>query len=223
LLPRLPPRGLPRINGRQVKPAHSPACIQAQSPRRTNPAPLCLVKPIPPLKAAPAAETAQEAPPAKPAPAAELLYPDKPVTRGFVDFAEAPAAPGSINLDLSIIESGPDMTPEGDKQRADLVAAFEAAGAGRTLAQEVFLDAFAASKPAFRRVSQEAGTAELKALWGDRYEAKVAAARALVAKAAEKNPQVIPFLNQTKLGNGPKFIRKLAARAAAEATRKQKR
>lgn len=115
------------------------------------------------------------------------------------------------------------MTPESEKERADLVAAFEAAGAGPTPAQEAFLDAFAASKPAFRRVSQEAGTAELKALWGDRYEAKVAAARALVAKAAEKNPQVIPFLNQAKLGNGPKFIRKLAARAAAEATRKQKR
>ncbi len=192
-------------------------------PPEDKPGAAAPVQADPAAQAAPVAETAAPASAAKPAPAAELLYPDKPATRGFVDFAEAPAAPGAINLDLTLIESGLDMTPEGNKQRADLVAAFEAAGAGATLARELFLDGFAASKPAYRQVNQEAGTAELKALWGDRYDAKVAAARDLVAKAAAKNPQVIEFLNQTKLGNDPKFIRKLAARAAAEVTRRGKR
>jgi hypothetical protein len=171
------------------------------------------------------ADPGTETPPAGPSSAADLLYPEKPATRGFVDFGELPAEPGTMLLDTSIIEkvgTGIDMSAQGEKERADLIAAFEHAGAGQSLAQEVYLDAFYASRPTYKQISQEAGVAELKALWGDRYDAKVAAARELVRKAAEKNPQVTEFLNQTKLGNDPKFIRKLAARAAAEARKGRK-
>lgn len=109
------------------------------------------------------------------------------------------------------------MSEEGVKERADLVSTFAHLGVGKSVAQEIAIDCYHASTPAYKPVSQEAGMAELKALWGDRYDAQIAAAQALIRKAAEKNPSVIEFLNRTKLGNDPKFIRKAAARAAAEA------
>lgn len=172
---------------------------------------------------APEVHAATEPSTIKSAPNAETLYPEKPPTRGFVDFAELPAKPGSIRLDTSLIKTEVDMTDQGERERADLVAAFEHAGAGQSLAQELYLDAVGANKSTYRQASPESAMAELKALWGDRYDAKVAAARELVRKAAEKNPEITEFLNRTKLGNDPKFIRKLAARAAAEATRRPKK
>jgi hypothetical protein len=51
--------------------------------------------------------------------------------------------------------------------------------------------------------------AELKAQWGNRYDSKIAAAQALIRKAAEKNPNVIEFLNRTKLGNDPSSLGRL--------------
>ncbi|HVC59991.1 MAG TPA: hypothetical protein VND19_06460 [Acetobacteraceae bacterium] len=169
----------------------------------------------PPLAPAPPqAPEAGTAPPSN----AHLLYLDQPPTlSGLVQWSEPPAASAAeIKLDISMYDHA-DTSPAGDAARAKLAEAMVAAGAGPTLAREFFADAARAARPGYQRTTAEACTAQLREQWGARYEAKMAGAMQLVRTAAAVDPQIGDFLRSTGLGNDPAFIRKLAARAAAQA------
>ena len=166
------------------------------------------------------APTPPQAPEAGTAPpsGAELLYQDQPPTiSGMVQWSEPPAASAAeIKFDVSLHDHA-DTSPAGDAARAKLAEAMVAAGAGPTLAREFFADAARAAKPGYQRTTAEACTAQLREQWGARYDAKMAGVMQLVRTAAAVDPQIGDFLRSTGLGNDPAFIRKLAARAAAQA------
>lgn len=134
-------------------------------------------------------------------------------TREPVRWDEAAARDGSqIRFTLPLGEL--DRTDAGDAERAKLAAAMAHAGAGNSIANELYRDVIAASRPNYAPATPDAGLAGLREAWGSGFDANLTAARALVAKAAQKDPSIIPYLERTGLGNDPAFIRKIAARAA---------
>ncbi|HTJ91243.1 MAG TPA: hypothetical protein VL356_13845 [Acidocella sp.] len=146
---------------------------------------------------------------------AASLYGSSVETRGHVDWREAAAKTAAeIQLHTTFMPHA-DKSPEGDAARAKLAEAFVAAGAGQTVARELFADAAAAAKPGYTPPSAAAAEAELRQLWGSQYETKINGAAELVRKAAAVDPSITEFLERTGLGNDPKFIRKVAARIAA--------
>jgi hypothetical protein len=108
-----------------------------------------------------------------------------------------------------------DQTEAGNAARATLADAMAAAGAGPAFAREVYGDVIRASAIGYAPPTPDAAVKELRAVWGKDFDANAKAARALVAKAAKRDPAIVPFLERTGLGNDPAFIRKLATRAAA--------
>ena len=179
-----------------------------------------------PAAAAPTAPVAQPAPvaPAPPASSsaedvrvpAEAMY--APVlTRGLVQWDEAPAAPEQFELPAA--PGVLDYSEEGRAAMARLRDGLAAAGAGVTVARELFGDAVRAQQDARWVVSRENAEQQLRQHFGARYEAQVEAARGLVQRAAARCPEIIPFLERTGLGNSPEFVRKLAAAAGKRARR----
>lgn len=139
---------------------------------------------------------------------AAALYAPAP-TRGLVDWNEPPAQPAEYQF-----QAPPGVLDTSDAGRAALDRLRQGlaeAGAGRTLAKELFSDAVRAQQEGRRPMSRDAAEAELRQQFGARYEAKVAAARDLVQRAARRCPEIVPFLERTGLGNSPEFVRKLAA------------
>ena len=134
------------------------------------------------------------------------------LTRGLVDWSE-PAAQAA-EYDLQAPPGVLDASDEGRAALGRLREGLAEAGAGPTLARELFGDAIRAHQEGRPVASRERAEAELRSHFGARYDAEVAAARGLVQRAAAKCPDIIPFLERTGLGNDPTFIRKLAARAA---------
>jgi hypothetical protein len=55
--------------------------------------------------------------------------------------------------------------------------------------EEIYLDAYSASAPTYKSSNQEAGMAELKPLWGDRYDCKSADAQTLIKESRREKPQ----------------------------------
>jgi hypothetical protein len=148
---------------------------------------------------------------------AASLYFDDVKTRNPVRWDEPALTKASdVQLDISLMKNA-DTSAEGDAARAKLSEALVAAGAGQTLAKELYADAGRAALDTYKAPSRESSEAELKALWGRAYETKIADAAALVQKAAKVDPSIIGFLERTGLGNDPAFIRKIANRAAAQA------
>ena len=176
-----------------------------------------------PAAAAPAAPVAQPAPVATVAPAppasspaedvrdpAEALY--APVlTRGLVQWDEAPAAPEQFELPAA--PGVLDYSEEGRAAMARLRDGLAAAGAGVTVARELFGDAIRAAQDTRWVVPRHQAETQLRQHFGALYEAQVGAAQALVQRAAARCPEIIPFLESTGLGNSPEFIRKLAVAA----------
>lgn len=198
-------------------------------------APTIATQPQPPAQAtqqraqeAPRDAAADEGEPVAPTPAeqpgaARQLYDDNPPTGRKVVWDEAAVAKADeIVLDHSLYAHA-DKSEEGDKARAKLAEAFAAAGAGPTIAAELFADAMRAARGTYKPTSTEDAAKELRERWGDQFQSKIDACRQLVQKAAAKDPSVIQFLDHTGLGNDPLFIRKIAARIAAqENARKRK-
>jgi len=185
-----------------AKPAEpAPAAIMPEMPARATPAPAASPA-APPV----AAEVAKQ-PDAR-----ASLYDDNPTTREPVRWNEEPARDGrAISFD---VPGDADLTDTGDAERATLAAAMAHAGAGQSLGRELYRDVMAASRENYSRVAPDAGVAALRETWGGSFDRNIAAARALVAKAAERDPSIIGYLERTGLGNDPAFIRKIAARAA---------
>ncbi|MGF6230524.1 hypothetical protein QFZ27_004479 [Inquilinus ginsengisoli] len=187
-----------------------PSAAPAEAAKLSEPAPsVPVVTTAPVVKPGPA-------PADDPVPesaAATLYEPAPPPTREYVRFDEPPATPGSISL-AAPSDEGWDLTAEGDAARARAADAMVAAGAGTTFAQEAWRDVVAASRPDYQLVAQDVALAQLRQDWGPKFEANVAAAQRLVQAAAQKDPTIVSYLEQTGLGNDPAFIRKLAARAA---------
>lgn len=65
------------------------------------------------------------------------------------------------------------------------------------------------------RTTPAAAQAALQAEWGERYEAKMAAANAYIDEWAMRWPAVKPWLQLSALGNSPAFIKTIAGLAAA--------
>jgi hypothetical protein len=174
------------------------------APSATTPA----AETVAPASEAPiAAETGTEEEAAKP-------FVEIPETRLNVAWDEPKASPGSVTLAPLARDEGWDLSTKGEAERSTAADAMIAAGAGSTFAQEVFRDVAAAYRPDFQRVTPEASIGQLQKEWGANYAVNIAAAQALVQKAAVKDPSIISHLERTGLGNDPAFIRKLAAYAA---------
>jgi hypothetical protein len=89
-----------------------------------------------------------------------------------------------------------------------------AAGAGPSLARELWADAMRAERNRVTTTTAEASE-QLRDRWGPKAEAKVAAARDLIGKAIAKCPEIGTWLDRTGLGNDVNFIVKLSKRADA--------
>lgn len=176
------------------------------------PAAVVAVAPVPPPAPAPAA-TVEAAPPAAadraPISAADFYAPV--VTRGSVDWTEPTAEPGQF--DMQAPYGLLDQSDEGQAALARLRDGLAAAGAGVTVARELFGDAIRAAQDTRWVVPREQAETQLREHFGARYDAQIDAAQALVQRAAARCPEIIPFLESTGLGNSPEFIRKLAAAA----------
>lgn len=144
-------------------------------------------------------------------PTADALYDRQIDTRTFVRWDEQPASAREIRLQAPI---GDNATPEVLAERARFVEGLAAAGAGPTIAAELWADALAANSRPITTTADQC-VAELRRTYGAAAETKLAAARALLAKVATVYPGVIQHLDRTGLGNSPEFIRKIAARASA--------
>lgn len=170
-----------------------------------------------PATEAPMAAKPEASPPSGPSAAADLLFNDDPPTEDHVDWNEAGAATAAeLGLDWTPHNGNGPVSAEVQAERDGFEAACIAAGAGPTFAKEVMASAAAASKESYQPATQDAAMTELQALWGDRTGEKVNSARELIQKAAAVNPAIIDYLERTGLGNDPKFIRQMAARAAAQ-------
>jgi hypothetical protein len=133
-------------------------------------------------------------------------------TQGAVDWNEpaAQAADYQLQAPAGVL----DMSPVGQDALARLREGFAEAGAGKTLAAELFSDAVRAQQGQSFTVGRASAEADLRREWGGRYDAKVAAAQGLIRRVATRCPEVVGFLERTGLGNDPAFIRKIAAAAA---------
>ena len=92
-------------------------------------------------------------------------------------------------------------------------AALIAAEVGHTLAGSFIQQATVAMRNPITTTPEQAETA-LRQKFGSSADAKLAAARGMIEKAAERWPAVWDFLDRTGLGNSPRLIEQLAARAA---------
>ncbi|MGI4798432.1 MAG: hypothetical protein ACRYF2_04050 [Janthinobacterium lividum] len=145
----------------------------------------------------------------EPVSAADIYAPV--LTRGSVDWTEPTAEPGQFDLQAPY-----GLLDQSDEVRAALARlrdGLAAAGAGVTVARELFGDAIRAAQDTRWVVPREQAETQLRQHFGARYDAQVGAAQALVQRAAARCPKIIPFLEQTGLGNSPEFIRKLAVAA----------
>ena len=151
--------------------------------------------------------------------AAQQLYGERVETRGLVDWKEAPAADAKgLSLDdvPANVRAG---TPE-EFQAASMRfrEGLIAAGAGPTMANEIWRDAIAAVQEPVRTTKAQA-EATLRAKWGGAYQQNLAAARGLIAKAAAVCPEIMTTLQRTGLQNSPELALKLAKWAGEQRAR----
>ena len=145
----------------------------------------------------------------------QRMYGDAVSTNSNVEWEED-AAPGAAHYDLAELpvdlrHPDPDVYAAGQAQfREGLLAA----GAGPSLARELWGDAIRAERNPIRTTASEA-SAQLRNRWGPKTDAKVAAARDLIGKAIAKCPEIKTALERTGLGNDVNFIVKLSKRADA--------
>ena len=143
--------------------------------------------------------------------AADLYGPSAP-TRGYVDWAE-PAAQAR-DYDLTAPAGVLDTSEAGQAAMTRLRDGFAEAGAGKTLAAELFQDAVRSRDGGFFPVSREMAERDLRQHYGRRYEAQLTAAKGLIQQVAQRCPEIISFLERSRLGDNPEFIRKVVAAAA---------
>jgi hypothetical protein len=86
------------------------------------------------------------------------------------------------------------------------------AGIGVT-AMQGFWNSFVDAAKTPIRTTPQAAQAALTAQWGDKTEAKLAAANGYIDTVAQRWPGVRDMLRQTGLGNDPAFIKQIVARA----------
>jgi hypothetical protein len=144
--------------------------------------------------------------------AADLLFdlPQDGVQYGELSIERPEAVP----LDLPAEMAAAALPGQLDQVKA----AFVSAGIGSTLAnalveqgKEVFRNG---PMPADQAAAMEVSTmAELNRKWGSKAPAKIAAAQSVIAEAAQSWPGIVEYLNASGLGNDPKLIARLAARA----------
>ncbi len=147
-------------------------------------------------------------------PTATALFRETPPELRDVIWDETPAnAPVDIAASTSIPADL--VANESDVQAAR--EALVAAGAGATQARTLFeMAADNARNPT--QLSDAEVVEQLRQEWGDQTDAKIAAARQLVEEATKRWPNLPAYLDQTRLGSNPKFIRALAEKAARRRT-----
>jgi hypothetical protein len=175
---------------------------------------LRLSRPHPPAPAAAGAalassEAAAEGIPDTPEVIANLMF-DIPETVTPVNFNEGAAGPGEIDLPLP---EGWEDSEAAATDRQAVADAMALAGAGETVARELWHDIAAASANPVTTTQSEA-MAELRRTWGRQTDAKIALARNAVAEMQQRYPGRTQYLQETGLGNSPEFVRKIVARAS---------
>lgn len=163
-----------------------------------------------PVKPAPIPQSPVQTGSAQPSDPALVLYdtPSDGVWYGEPPFEQPDAVP--INLPQDVVgQIGAGELPQ-------VKAAFVSAGVGQTLANSFLDQATSAIREPITTTPEQAH-AVLRQKFGAGADAKIAAARATIARAAEKWPQVYEFLDRSGLGNSPRLIEQLAAHAERRA------
>ena len=169
------------------------------------------------------AETAAKELPPSPARApdeltiAQIVYSEAVPTRGNVEWDE-PAATDvrdfhSLDRVPDSLRLPPEEAAAGERRFRE---AMIAAGAGPTLARELWSDALRGHQDRIETTPQQCQE-KLQQRYGRGWEARLTQARELVQAAAAKCPEIVRHLEETGLGNSPDFIAKLAKRAARTA------
>lgn len=191
-------------------PQDTPATPPASAPAAA-PDPFAGLRTPEPAPAAPAAPPANVP---KPEPMdlddrAEAIYGHAVPTRGQVDWSEPAAEPAEYRL-----EAPPGMLDTSDEGKAAmdrLRSGFAEAGAGQTIARELFADAVRFQQGGAARTSKDTAEAQLRQQYGSKFDARMGEARALIQRVAQRCPEIITFLETTGLGNDPSFVRKVVA------------
>lgn len=151
---------------------------------------------------------------ARPDPATALYDEDVP-TAGFVNWRE----PAGDVMDVAraidptlLPRDAPGRAVEGEAARQTLAKALYAAGAGPTVARELWGMAVQANRGGYSKVSEADSLSALRGAWGAGFDANMALVRGAVAEAAKRDPSIIRYLNETGLGNDPRLIRTIHAR-----------
>jgi hypothetical protein len=217
---------------RPTQSAPPPAAARPAGPSVLSAAQLMYGSTTPPQPAAAAAPAPVKAAPAV---AAATVPEPEPISTPRQDESSGPSAadllfdlpqdgvqygelsierPEAVPLDLPAEMAAAAVPGELDQVKA----AFVSAGIGSTLAnalaeqgKEVFRNG---PMPADQAAAMEVSTmAELNRKWGSKAPAKIAAAQSVIAEAAKSWPGIVEYLNASGLGNDPKLIARLAARA----------
>ena len=123
--------------------------------------------------------------------------------------------PDASSVDALGLEMPSDFVVTDPEQLQQVNEALVAAGVGHTLKNALMELATPYLRPdAPPPMSDADALTQMRGMWGSQTDAKLAAARSMVDEAAKKWPGVKQWLNQTGLGNDPRLIEKLAARAA---------
>lgn len=149
-------------------------------------------------------------------PDASALYGDVVPGTAHIRWDEPAASSSAIKLTAPDGIDDHMATAEG---QLIIAGALSAAGAGPTVAAELYSHAASALRPGYAPSSAAASEAALRSAWGSSYERNLSGVRAAVQAAAAKDPSLPAFLDRTGLGNDPRFIRLIAARVARNGRR----
>ncbi|MDT8333448.1 hypothetical protein RQ831_20560 [Roseomonas gilardii] len=136
-------------------------------------------------------------------------------TTGFVNWREPSGDVKDVAraIDPTMLpRDAPGRAAEGETARNTLAEALHAAGAGPTVARELWSMAVEANRGGYRKVSEADSVAALRGAWGAGFDANMSLVRGAVAEAAKCDPSIIRYLNETGLGNDPRLIRTIHAR-----------
>jgi len=158
----------------------------------------------------PPASPAEGKEPPTPAESAADLYVETPETFEHVEWVEPAANAGELG---EVIDSTTRRfdTFDATADQKPLANAFAEANIGRTFAREVMDHVGRASQPGYEPTEQATAEAELRASWGKNFQRNVGIVQAAVQAAHAKDPRIVPYLNDTGLGNDPAFVKKLYA------------
>lgn len=150
---------------------------------------------------------------------AQALYAHagRPKELNDVRFDEVPATRTTDLANVMPLPSGHD--PAGMPEFEQAKAAMVAVGVGITQAAAAYAMALRAARLGPYKITNEEAVAELRRVYGDQADAKVRLAQGLFAEMVKTWPGMRAWLEETRLGSWPPFIRLCIERAERRAAK----